>query len=72
MAGSTVRHLTVFYFIQWVLIGFIADVVLYILTGSSELRDPQIIVMAVAILLLTVALSVGYNKIKMKVVNSHE
>ncbi len=65
------RNITVIYFIQWVIIRVMGDVVLYILTGSSELSDLQIVLCVPVIIAVTVALAGCYNKMKTKVIHSN-
>jgi hypothetical protein len=62
------RSLPVVYFIQWVIIRVMGDVVLYVLTGSSELSDLQIVACVPFVLALTAALTGCYNKIKPRVI----
>ncbi len=56
---------------QWVIIRMWGDVVLYILTGSSELSDLQILLCVPFVIAVAVVLAACYNKIKMRVIHSN-
>ena len=72
LAENAGKHLTSVYFIQWIIIRVTTDIVLYNLKGDLELADAQIILLALFILILTVAVSACFQKLRRKVINSHE
>ena len=57
-------NVTSVYSIQWVLIVVIADLVLYISRGTSELTDIQIIILALCILTVSLILAHFYKSFK--------
>ena len=71
LAVNAGKHLTSVYFIQWIIIRVTVDIVLYNLRGSTELADWQIILLALFILMLTVAVSACFQKLRRKVIQSN-